>query len=77
MAHAALQRLIADRHDRGCLADGLEKNRRCLVALSNDQIVCLDSILMTMAERLAESIDCDVDASLEGRSRISRASGEP
>jgi hypothetical protein len=70
MAHAALQRLVADRHDHGRLADRLEKRRRCLEALSNDQLVRLGSILVTMAERLAESVDCEVDASLEGTKRL-------
>jgi hypothetical protein len=70
MAHAALQRLIADRHDGGRLADRLERDRRCLSPLSNDQLVRLGSILVTMAERLAESVDCDVDASLEGTKRL-------
>jgi hypothetical protein len=48
----------------------LEKRRRCLAALSNDQLVRLGSILVTIAERLAESVDCDVDASLEGTKRL-------
>jgi hypothetical protein len=69
-AQAALQRLIADRHDHGRLADRLGKSRRCLAALSNDQLVRLGSILVTMAERLAESVDCNVDASLEGTRRL-------
>jgi hypothetical protein len=45
------------------------KSRRCLAALSNDQLVRLGSILVTMAEWLAESVECDVDASLEGTKR--------
>jgi hypothetical protein len=65
-----LQRLIADRHDHGRPADRLEKIRRCLAALSNDQLARLGSILVTMAERRAESVGCDVDASLEGTMRL-------
>jgi hypothetical protein len=45
----------------------LENSRRCLAALSNDQ---LGNILVTMAERLAEPVDCHVDASLEGMKRL-------
>jgi hypothetical protein len=72
--------LVADRHERGGLAERSEKSRRCLAPLSNDQLVRLGSILVVMAERLAQSVDCDVGASLEGTKRLeqeSRGSGEP
>jgi hypothetical protein len=48
----------------------LEKIRQCSAALSNDQLVRLGSIVVTMAERLADSVDCGVDASLEGTKRL-------
>jgi hypothetical protein len=50
----------------------LEKSCRCLAPLSNDQLVRLGSILVVMAERLAESVDRDVDGSLEGTKRLER-----
>jgi hypothetical protein len=66
----ALPRLIADRHDRGRLGDALEKNRRCIAALSSHQLVGLGSTLVTLAEWLAESVCYDVDVSLEGTKRL-------
>jgi hypothetical protein len=67
---AALQRLLADRYNRGRLADTLEKNRRGLAALSNDRLLYLGSILMVVARRLAESGECEVEASVEGTKRL-------
>jgi hypothetical protein len=56
MALAALQPLTVDRHDRGRIANRLERNRRSLAALSNDRFLRLGSNLMTVAERFAGSV---------------------
>jgi hypothetical protein len=47
--------------------------RRCLSPLSNERLVRLGSILVTVADRLAESVECDVAAPLETTKRLEQA----